>query len=81
MFRLIMSAILRKPNVILMKLKYVLHFHQEYIGFPEDGAHNDPKHVRARLYTNIWIFECIYWGFFHRMKNAWSKLQNIFILV
>jgi hypothetical protein len=31
----------------------------DYIGLPEDGASNVPKHVGARWYTNIWLFECI----------------------
>jgi hypothetical protein len=34
------------PNVMLMKL-YV-QFHQRYIGIPEDGAPNAPKHVGVR---------------------------------
>jgi hypothetical protein len=34
-------------------------FHQEYIGLPEDGAPNAPKHVGARLYTNIRLCECV----------------------
>jgi hypothetical protein len=37
----------------------VQQFHQHYFELPEDGAPNGPKHVGARWYTSIWIFECI----------------------
>jgi hypothetical protein len=54
-------------------------FHQENIGFPEDGASNAPKHVGARLYTrtNYGYVNAFCWSFIHRMKNEWSKLQNV----
>jgi hypothetical protein len=46
-------------NFSFHDVAHVLQFHQNYIGFPEDGAHNVPTHVGARLYNNIWLFECI----------------------
>jgi hypothetical protein len=80
MFRRIRSAILRKPNVILLKLLHVAHvpqFHQDYIGLPEDGAPNAPKPVGARWYTNIWLFQFILLVF--HSQHSWRF--NFFLIV
>jgi hypothetical protein len=45
-----------------------LQFHQDYIGLPEDGAPDAPKHVGARRYSKhmaILRKKLFRWSFFH----------------
>jgi hypothetical protein len=48
----------------------VQQFHQDYFELLDDGAPNAPKHVGAKSYTDIWLFECILFVFHSPYENA-----------
>jgi hypothetical protein len=71
-----MVSILAFTSFHFHDIAHVQQFHQDYIGLPENGAPNAPKHVGARLYTNTRLFECILLVFHSPYENALSKLEK-----
>jgi hypothetical protein len=65
-------------NFSIHDVAYV-QYNQDYIGLPEDGVPDAPKHVGARCDSKYMAIlkNAFSWSFFHHnLKNVLSKLQK-----